>query len=165
MPRVNFEDIKPFFKKVSLKALQTLFEKILVELSEFLEVPLIDAKVVISLTRESPSKILSGDTLYSYFVSRTDASDLINLQFFYDPKFVIHLHQEIQIQYAQLFPYILLREIYRCFIPRRINNFKSVHYVLYQIILHDAEKYKFPYTNEWQTFIRLYYPAETINAF
>ena len=161
MPRVNFEVVKPLFKNVSLKALQNLFEKLLLELKEFLEVPLIDTRVVISLTREPPTKLLSGATIYSYFVSRTDASDHIDLQIFYDPKFIVQLHQDIQIHYTHLFPYILLREIYRCFIPHRIYNFKSVHFVLYQIILHDAEEYKFSYTNEWQTFIRLYYPAET----
>jgi len=61
---------------------------------------------------------------------------------------------EIYRDYSKFLPFIILREIYNCFIPDKLINYEIIQVVVNQLIL--FELFKSPYLNKWRSLIRRY---------
>ena len=59
---------------------------------------------------------------------------------------------EVHKFYTKFLHFIILREIYYCFVPKSLINYESVQLVVNQVILVDLSK--FPFINEWRSLIR-----------
>ena len=61
---------------------------------------------------------------------------------------------EIYKDYRKFLPFIILREIYNCFIPDKLLNYEIIQVVINQLIL--FELFKSPHLNKWRSLIRRY---------
>ncbi len=61
---------------------------------------------------------------------------------------------EIYEEYRRFLSFIILREVYNCFIPDKLKNFHIIQLVINQLLLNDL--FKSPHLNEWRSLIRRY---------
>lgn len=59
---------------------------------------------------------------------------------------------EIQDKYIKFLPFIVLREIYKLFVPDELSTYESVQLVINQILMNDLSKYDA--LNEWRSLVR-----------
>lgn len=135
----NLKILEEFVFEKDIGNLDSIFQTILIEIKNYLEINPILQKV----------KIL--------FI-RTEKKNNINTQIFNigvnkylkDSFLVIEIFEN----YKQFLPIILLREAYNCFIPESINENENIQFIINQIILKNFAKLN--EISDWQSLIDSY---------
>ena len=130
--------LKKLSKKFNEKNLNLTFKILLNETKRFLKIEPFQKKVKIILHRSEISRKLTNDDVFKIGVNKYAQNNTLII--------------EISKDYLKFISFILLRELYNCFIPDKLKEFESIQLVINQIILTDLRKSN--RLNKWRSLIR-----------
>ena len=133
-----FTVLKKLSKKINEKNLNLTFQNLLNETKKFLKIEPFQINVKVILLRNKISKKLTNDDVFIIGVNKYTQNNILII--------------EIDNDYLKFISFILLRELYNCFIPDKLKEYESIQLVINQIILTDLEKSNL--INKWRTLIR-----------
>ncbi|MHA2007428.1 MAG: hypothetical protein ACW980_08920 [Promethearchaeota archaeon] len=115
--------------------LSLIIQSLLNDIKIYLKLDMNEQNIKFEVKSESSDKPLE---FFNIGVKRTNKDNLLLI--------------EIYDEYENFLPFILLREIYRLFVPKEIVNSELIQLVINQIIMRNLSKN--PYTIEWRRLIR-----------
>lgn len=141
--RIDFRPLESLVDEWNEVKANDLFRDYLKKLEKYLDIAPIDKHVSISMaSREEREKITDQD-IYGVWVERNQSEKGLELTISYEC--------------GKLLPYVLLRELYNCFIAKQLKSFESVQHAINAVLIEDASfgKYRLrkERTNKWRRFI------------
>ncbi len=136
--KLDLRVLEKSLEKINEKDLNSLFQRLLNETKLSLEMEPFQKNVKIIINKKKISKQLRTEDIFNIGVKRyTQNKNLI-----------IEMHKD----YLKFISFIILREIYNCFISDSLKEYESIQLVLNQIILTDLSNSIA--LNEWRKLIR-----------
>ncbi len=141
--RIDFRPLESLADEWNEVKANDLFRGYLKKLEKYLDIAPIDKHVSISMAKRKDSKEITAQNVYGAWVERNYSEKGLELTIFEGC--------------GRLLPYVLLRELYTCFLAKHVKNFESVQHGVNVVLVEDASfgKYRLrkERTNEWRKFI------------
>jgi hypothetical protein len=118
--------------------IQDIFDILISDLTVYLKVNPINKNVKIQLISEDNNEEKSSSHILDFGIIRRNLEDSLTI--------------DLSQNYTNFLPFIILREVYYCFIPEEAKNNEIVKICINQIIENDLEK--FPEYKKWYELIR-----------
>ncbi len=141
--RIDFRPLENLADEWDETKANDLFWNYLKKLEEYLDIAPVDKQVSISMASRKDSKGITAQNVYGAWVERNYTEKSLELTVFEGC--------------GKLLPYVLLRELYTCFLAKQVRNFETVQHVVNAVLVEDATfgKYRLrkERTSEWRKFI------------
>lgn len=118
--------------------LDSIFQSLFVKIESYLDLPPYIRKIKIKLSNEKYSENKESKDIFSIGVNRHTVNDILSIAIYED--------------FIEFIMFILLREIYNCFIPNMLRKNEYIQITVNQIILTHLNKS--PLLNDWIHLIR-----------
>ncbi len=124
MERVNFDQLWSLGGYWDKSSIEKSFNWCLQRLSEYLGVPPVNKNVSVEIIDSPYPDRITHENVFFCWVKR----EIVN------EGFVLKIYKEC----GEKLPFILLRELYACFLPESVKTYNSVQLVIHYIVLEDA---------------------------
>lgn len=138
MERVNFCSLWSLEANWDRSAIEGAFNEYLKRLSEYIGVPSVIKTVSVEIINCPYPDRITHENIFVCWVKREFVND----------RFVLKIYKECD----KNLPFVLLRELYACFLPETIREYLSVQLVVFYVVLEDASFVKKDSSN-WNKFV------------
>ena len=141
--RIDFRPLEGLADEWDEGKANDLFREYLKKLEGYLDIAPVDKHISISMTKGKYPKEITPQNVYGAWVERNYSEKGLELTIFEEC--------------GKLLPYVLLRELYTCFLARQVKDFEPVQHAVNVVLLEDASFGKYSLrkdrTSEWRKFI------------
>lgn len=138
MERVNFDQLWALGDNWDRSAIEKSFNWYLQRLSEYIGFPPVVRNVSIEILENKFPDTIVHENIFTSWVKR-DATN---------GRYMLKIYKEC----GAFLPFVLLREIYACFLPEAIKRYLSVQLVIYYIVLEDG-RFARKRSDQWRAFV------------
>ena len=141
--RIDFRPLEKLADEWDEVKANELFRGYLKKLEAYLDIAPVDKQVSISMASRKDSKGITAQNVFEAWVERNYAENGLELTIFEGS--------------GKLLPYVLLRELYYCFLAKQVRSFESVQHAVNVVLVEDAtfgkHRLREDRTSEWRKFI------------
>ena len=141
--RIDFRPLESLADEWNEAKANDLFRDYLKKLEKYLKIAPVEKHISISMAKGKDSREITAQNVYEAWVEKNYSEKGLELTIFEE--------------WGKLLPYVLLRELYNCFLAKQVRNFESVQHGVNVVLVEDASFGKFRLrkdrTSEWRAFI------------